>query len=283
MKHIENEKLLDIDFRINVIAGDASIGLNTSTRIIYHRIFILEYAKSTVTIDCETFSLNPNQVLLISKGQIVSFAKDSKLKGYEIIFTDFFWEKAPQSASNCKSVLFDQKSENHTLPLQKQELLDLKLLLNILYVDFLKPHFTNKIDALAAYMKVVMIKIANINYSLKERYSSYNKNIYLEFQKLVSLEYNETREVSYYAERLHITSKQLYESCYRQAGLSPKKIISSKVLEEAKRLLQFSSMPIKEIALTMNFRSNEQFSHFFKKDIGLSPQNYRKAKGNFDI
>src|SRR5690606_4103911 len=121
---------------------------------------------------------------------------------------DFFWEKAPQSASNCKSVLFDQKSENHTLPLQKQELLDLKLLLNILYVDFLKPHFTNKIDALAAYMKVVMIKIANINYSLKERYSSYNKNIYLEFQKLVSLEYNETREVSYYAERLHITSKQ---------------------------------------------------------------------------
>lgn len=282
MKHIKNEKNRDIDFHISTIDGETSIGIITSTRVIYHRIFILEDAQSSVTIDGETIPINAYQVLLISKGQIVSFAK-GMLKGYEIIFTDSFWEKAPQSASNCKSVLFDHKSENHTLPLQEQELFDLNQLLNLLCVDFLKPHFTNKADALAAYMKVVMIKIANLNHSVKERYSSYDKNIYLEFQKLVSLHYNETREVTYYTERLRITSKQLYEICYRQAGLNPKKIISSKVLEEAKRLLQFSSTPIKEIALMMNFKSNEQFSHFFKKDIGLSPQNYRKSKVNFDI
>lgn len=282
MKHIKNEKNRDIDFHTSTIDGETSIGIITSTRVIYHRIFILEDAQSSVTIDGETIPINAYQVLLISKGQIVSFAK-GMLKGYEIIFTDSFWEKAPQSASNCKSVLFDHKSENHTLPLQEQELFDLNQLLNLLCVDFLKPHFTNKADALAAYMKVVMIKIANLNHSVKERYSSYDKNIYLEFQKLVSLHYNETREVTYYTERLRITSKQLYEICYRQAGLNPKKIISSKVLEEAKRLLQFSSTPIKEIALMMNFKSNEQFSHFFKKDIGLSPQNYRKSKVNFDI
>ncbi|WP_409079948.1 helix-turn-helix domain-containing protein [Sphingobacterium sp. UME9] len=46
-------------------------------------------------------------------------------------------------------------------------------------------------------------------------------------------------------------------------------------MAEAKRLLQFSAITVKEIAYSFNFNSAEQFSHFFKKNTKLSPLNYR--------
>ena len=275
MEAILHEKSLGVDFYINKIETAFSFKGTRPTRLLYHRMLILEEAASIVKIDSERIAIKANEVLLAAKGQVILFANNCQIKGYEIMFTDGFWEKAPQSASNCKSVLFDQKSNNQTLPIGPCELPDLKNLLKMLYEDFHKPPFTNKADVLAAYLKILMITIANINYSAQQRYSGYDKDIFLEFQNLISLNYKESREVSFYAESLHVSAKQLYEICQRQAGLSPKKLISSKIIEEAKRLLQFSSISIKEIALTMNFMSNEQFSHFFKKISGMSPQKYR--------
>ena len=275
MEVIEYEKRLDVDFYISRIETALRLKGARPTRLLYHRMFILEQGGSMVKIDSESIEIKANEILLVAKGQVILFPGDCRMEGYEIMFTDGFWEKAPQSASNCKSVLFDQKANNQTLPIRPSELSDLQSLLKMLYEDFGKPFFTNKADVLAAYLKIVMIKIANINYSVQERYSGYDKHIYLEFQNLISLHYKESREVGFYAQSLHVSAKQLYGICYRQAGFSPKKLISFKVIEESKRLLQFSSISIKEIALTMNFMSNEQFSHFFKKMSGLSPQNYR--------
>jgi AraC-like DNA-binding protein len=47
------------------------------------------------------------------------------------------------------------------------------------------------------------------------------------------------------------------------------------LISEAKRSLQFSSLPVKEIAFELNFSSPDQFSHFFKKNAQFSPLDYR--------
>jgi len=46
-------------------------------------------------------------------------------------------------------------------------------------------------------------------------------------------------------------------------------------MAEAKRSLQFSSNPIKEIAFQLNFATPDQFSHFFKNNAQVSPNDYR--------
>lgn len=283
MKQIIQEILPANDFQICELEGFSSLDSNTSLRLRNHRILILVNGASRVTIDEVTIAIHPGQILLMAKGQVVRFAEDAVVNGYEISFTDSFWEKAPQSASNCKSVLFDQRSSNQALPLNPEELADLRSLSEVMLGEFKKPGFTNKADVLAAYLKILMIKIANINYGLEERYGSYDKKIFLAFQELVSLNYMQCREVAYFASQLHVSAKQLYEICYKQAAVSPKKLISGKVLEEAKRLLQFTALPVKEIAFTLNFTSAEQFSHFFKKQSSVSPQKYRATQVNFDI
>ncbi|WP_448105490.1 helix-turn-helix domain-containing protein [Pedobacter panaciterrae] len=61
----------------------------------------------------------------------------------------------------------------------------------------------------------------------------------------------------------------------RCSGRGAKELINGQLIAEAKRSLQFSSMPIKEIALQLNFATPDQFSHFFKKNVQVSPKDYR--------
>jgi AraC family transcriptional activator of pobA len=282
MEYIQTEKDVHHEFFIRKLDDESILDIGT-TRLYYHHIFVLENASGTLSIDGQTIELQPLQVLLMAKGQIISSPKDLQLKGYEIAFTDAFWEKAPQSASNCKSVLFDQQAVNHILPLSEDEFKELNMLLPILKSEFSKNQYNNKTDVLAAYLKVLMIKIANINFSMEERYNDFYKKTYAEFLELVSSQYQNNREVAGYAKKLNISTRQLNDLCSRQSGESPKKIINLTIINEAKRFLQFTAVPIKEIASVFNFSGTDQFSHFFKKETSFSPQKYREHHAGFDM
>lgn len=281
MKAIQNEKVINKDFWIREIDLTELSQMETS-RLMLHRIFLLSEAKSQVLIDDQHLTLGAARVLLVAKGQVLSFAEPKQIKGYEIAFSDAFWEKAPQSASNCKSVLFDQQATNQLLPLTQKDLEELTTIMAILLKDFCAIAYTNQSDTLAAYLKIIMIKLANINYASQNRYDSYDKKTFATFLHLVDSNYNKTREVAYYADSLHLSARQLSNVCHKLSGESPKRIIAHKVLSEAKRMLQFTATPIKEITDQLNFASIYQFSHFFKKETQLSPQNYRNTYVNND-
>jgi len=281
MKKISVEPTTKTEFSIQKLNSAAPFS-EDSLRLAHHRILIIEEAKGILNIDHHTIQLAAHQVLLLAKNQVISKSNTCKMTAYEVIFSDFFWEKAPQSASNCKSVLFDQKSNNQQLPLSKAEFLEINNLLGILEIEFQKTSYTNQSDVLAAYLKIIMIKIANINYSLEDRYNNSDKTIYNAFHEMVSEKYQTVREVNEYCGYLHISHRQLHDICKRQTGLSPKKIINAMLLNESKRQLQFSATPIKEIALQLNFATYEQFSHFFKKETGHAPLSYRLQSTNSD-
>ena len=66
-----------------------------------------------------------------------------------------------------------------------------------------------------------------------------------------------------------------------EAGKGAKELINGQLVAEAKRSLQFSSRPVKEIAYQLHFSTPEQCSHFFKKNAMMSPQDYRARFVNF--
>ena len=120
-----------------------------------------------------------------------------------------------------------------------------------------------------------MIKIANVNALLTKGYDSYENQLYRRFVELVSNQYKTTHEVAWFAKQLDVSARNLTEICKRCSGKGAKDIINGQLIAEAKRSLQFSSMPVKEIAYQLNFSAPDQFSHFFKKNTQLSPNDYR--------
>src|SRR3569833_1356968 len=132
-------------------------------RLRYHTIYLLEKARGSVQIDDVDHTLSGGQLLLAAKGQVLVFSSGMRMEGFVISFGDCFWEKAPASASNCKAVLFNNAAANQQLIISDGDLTELRPLFLSLLQESRKPPYINQLDALAAYLKIIMIKIANIN------------------------------------------------------------------------------------------------------------------------
>ena len=99
----------------------------------------------------------------------------------------------------------------------------------------------------------------------------------LKFSKLVSDTISENLSVNEYASRLNLTVDKLNEICKKNYGQSPKTIILEKKITEAKRLLYFTDLSVKEIAFHLGFEDSSYFSRIFKQKTNLSPTEFKSA------
>ena len=59
------------------------------------------------------------------------------------------------------------------------------------------------------------------------------------------------------------------------ANQASKELIHDRLLQEARRLLQFSAVPVSEIGYQLGFTDPAYFSRFFARNAGLSPREFR--------
>jgi AraC family transcriptional activator of pobA len=241
----------------------------------YNYVYLIKEGAGSIQIDEQEYPISGAELFIIAKGQLYTFKQHTLISGYEICFDDFFWEKAPASANNCKAVLFNNATANQQVSITSIDLAELSLHFDALYREFIKDDYINKPDALAAYLKIIMIKTANLNALLTTGNNSYDNRLYRKFLDMVSNSYQTTHEVADFAKRLSISTRKLTDLCQKCGGKGAKELINGQLVAEAKRSLQFSSKPVKEIAYHLNFSTSEQFSHFFKKNTHISPNQYR--------
>ena len=103
--------------------------------------------------------------------------------------------------------------------------------------------------------------------------------LFMRFLTMAQDEVLTHREVSHYADRLCITPKYLSQICVRVSGISAMQWIAFYATYELVSLLDDSSKSITEISDIMDFSSAAAFSTYTRKLLGLSPSDYRKAKG----
>lgn len=99
-----------------------------------------------------------------------------------------------------------------------------------------------------------------------------------QFIKLVSENYTQQRQVIFYADQLCMSPKYLSKLVKDVSGKSAPEWIDSYVLLEAKHLLKYSDMPIKEIVFRLNFSNQTVFYKYFKAHTGMTPTDYRNSQ-----
>src|SRR5690242_6831394 len=62
-------------------------------------------------------------------------------------------------------------------------------------------------------------------------------------------------------------------------GVPPHRYHTGRRIERAKMLLQTSSRPVTEVALTVSFAETSSFSAAFRKFTGVAPSDYRRRPG----
>ena len=83
------------------------------------------------------------------------------------------------------------------------------------------------------------------------------------------------RDVSYYAKRLHVSSKYLSATVKRVTGHSVSSYIYRHTIPILKDYLEDERLSLTQIAERMNFTTLSYFSRYCKKHLGMSPSEYR--------
>lgn len=185
--------------------------------------------------------------------------------------------------SNGYIIIFDNHLLKETTDFVNKAFLDL----SDKNTKFLKPLFENLIEEFnkndklsektivqgIPYLLLQLKRLSNENPKNKE----IKQKTILKFSKLVSDNICENVSVNEYASKLNLTVDKLNEICKENYGQSPKTIILEKKITEAKRLLYFTDLSVKEIAFRLGFEDSSYFSRIFKQKTNLSPTEFKST------
>ncbi len=104
-----------------------------------------------------------------------------------------------------------------------------------------------------------------------------SKMIFEQFIRLVGEYHTKHRNVGFYADKLCLTPKYLSKLIKNASGRSAPEWIDSYVILEAKNLLKYSGITIKEIVYRLNFPNQSVFYKFFKARTAMTPSEYRNS------
>ncbi len=96
-----------------------------------------------------------------------------------------------------------------------------------------------------------------------------------DFLYLLAIHYKDSREPEFYASRLFVTPKYLYQVVKEKSGQTPSAWIAFTVIVNAKGLLKNNTMSIAQISDQLNFPNPSFFTQYFKKHTGLTPGMFR--------
>ncbi len=167
------------------------------------------------------------------------------------------------------------------LPAQNQ--LDFITLLHL--VDLLKHEFLSDKKghsaALQALGQCFFISLSRLLLSQEPTSPSMRQErgedlrLFLKFCDLIETNFRDHLTLAQYAERLSITGARLNDICRRMASLPAKEVVHERLLQEARRLLRFTTVQVGEISYQLGFTDPAYFSRFFTKRTGLPPSQFR--------
>lgn len=97
------------------------------------------------------------------------------------------------------------------------------------------------------------------------------------FLQLVDEHYLTESGVEFYADRLCVTSNYLNRLVRLALGQSTKQYIQSRRIEEAKRLLRYTDLPVSDIADRLGFDTASYFVRAFSRQTGTTPLQFRAS------
>ncbi len=98
------------------------------------------------------------------------------------------------------------------------------------------------------------------------------------FRRFVELlnSHSGKHDLSFYAERMNISPQYLSRLVEETSGTAASDWINRAVTLQAKLLLRSSGLTIEQIAEELHFSTTPYFCRFFKREIGITPTEYRK-------
>ena len=244
----------------------------------------------TVDVNLHSFNVSPNTLLINVPGNIL---RVSMAQVTDTLLSEARFILVVLSREFMSGVHFDfNKMFTDSLTLFNNPVINLtdeQIALAKQYFflanDLLNPALTNRREAVSSLLASLMYVFGSVwsqnILTAKEAGASASalrlQQLFDRFIQLVTEYHDSERGMAFYADKLCLTPKYLSKLVKQASGRSAPDWIDAFVILEAKNMLKYSDVLIKEIVYKLHFPNQSVFYKFFKTHTGLTPSEYRKA------
>ena len=249
--------------------------------ITYGAILICRKGKATVNINYKEWHLHEGAVITVFPNDVVELKVKSEASLFDVEMLKYNASLLREASLQLEQTVYSSLREDRCRQ-------DTPVVTNIIDSMFglLKVYFNQSECICISQLVLLLLKAFFVGFHEylqrnpqnrpDDEVKSYRvRELFNRFMMLMERDYKLSRDVNYYADLMHITSKYLTNIVRQVAGHTPKTIIDQYVILQLKMQLQRSSQSIKEIAWEYHFTDVSFFCRYFKKHTGLTPQQMR--------
>ncbi|RJE72561.1 AraC family transcriptional regulator [Reichenbachiella sp. MSK19-1] len=236
----------------------------------YFEIIFLSQGSGSHSIDHHSYPILEPTLFFMRRDQIHHWDIQSEPEGYVLIIKNDFVEESEDLALRKQLLALSQVS---CLPVDDESI---ELHFRLLHLEFERTENSQK-AILIHLLKALLAKAIDIS-DRTDSHTTHNSDLFQSFINLLETARPLVNQVAHYADLLHTSPQNLNQTCRKAAEQSASELISSYIIGEAKRLLDYTSMSAAQVAYELGFKDPSHFSKYFKRQCQLTPQEYRRRK-----
>ena len=248
------------------------------------------YLKETVCGDIrygkQTYDYQEGTITSFAPGQVaeIEMAEGVKPKAYGILFHPDLIKGTPLGSEIKRYSFFSYKS-NEALHISEDEK---KIFMDCL--SKIKMELEHAIDRLSKRLIAGNIQLL-LDYCLRfyERQFNtravVNKDILSRFESLLDdyFDNGKTRTeglptVKYFADKVFLSPNYFGDLIKKETGKTAQEYIQTKLIDAAKEMIAGSDKTMSQIAYELGFQYSQHFNRLFKKNVGYTPNEYRRLQ-----
>lgn len=248
-------------------------GHSEPRRVIRYTLFWCQHGSAEILIDENIFIMEAGQVVTITSGQ---FHQLKSVEG-EVTALEFTLDYFCKSDNDIELIfhngLFCHFGMNEMISVQHPVFFTETL--NVIEKEIQEQPY----QYLISTHSMVELLLVEINRSKIAHGDEIWKPdaLFLKFLESVRNHFKNNYQVSHFADLLGTTEAKLNEVSKLHTNKTAQNVIYSLIISEAKRLLLYEKLTVKEIAYQLGFNDPFYFSNFFKKHTSRSPKEYQKV------
>lgn len=275
VEHFEKHSLNNgnrslLDFKLAILAEpDKSYNFETPHRHEYFTLIFLQKGESTHDIDFKSYQSGAQTVHFVHSSAVHLFLRSPDSFGVSLMFMEDF----------VGNELIRKLPFGKTTPILKVSSEEFESLFGIVK-DICAEWDSQDVESLfviKASLSAILWKLQRIYRTSVPESATTENNLLFRFEDRILKSLVQHRSVESYATELGISPRHFISSIRQITGKTPLQIIHEKMISEAKRLLFFTPLSVKEISNELNFSDTSNFSKFFKRETGYTPLEYREG------
>lgn len=237
---------------------------------------------AAIAVDFTSYKTTPWSLLFLSPYQHIEWKKPFPKSVYRILFHgDFYCIEYHKAEVACNGLLFNNIYLQPFVSLAADTYSKIEQIVQEMKRELDDgSHFSDSV--IKAYLQLILAlsskaKKKHIDFRSVKSDTQLHEGAL--FQALVEEHFSDAKSVNFYAERLNLSPDTFSKKIKKQLGKLPSTLIQERVVLESKKLLHLTYLSIKEVALELNFDDEHYFSRYFKKNVGVSPSEFRTRVG----